>query len=606
MADKRIISTREAPSYSSYSDHDQEALLSQMGNFPPAQRTLFRALCDMHLPEIKYRPFAERMSLLVKNVHGELEKLVDQLKRNKIALFTYSGRGDERKIDSIILTERGDPYFYLYSLSGLCSEFGDREVPSLPLDSVLEEEGLSIPDEAYTKIGSDALSKSHIGTAFKEPAILSATLSTKEEFLFVSSDLNGIIQLCIKVIKDAAEYGNILTELARFKNSSIGSLKQMLQTRDPVTWLELTEMIDKFSQSEGAKKEVQVREGFYQAAEFLRIYLFNEVEEAKRKKKQETEIETDFEAIVLRLKNDYTTPIDQDQMDGILGSLQNKYGDYFPTFSQRFYESKTKSADKKTLPPIVVIARLYIHRDHVHPYTSHRLRELARELEQEYMRIMGEILKSNNRDGIIVFHSVNNLDDDIRQKLEDRDNFISGIIDKPRILAEAIIHTAKSKLNITDIDKVRTVLERYFRPGTMRYRDLNEILHINIYVIYRKALSGLSVLRQFWMKLTGKYKTNNEAFESFRPRSEKKEPGGAAGAPEREHSPGPERKPRSSPGGRPVLSGTGGSTASSTRKARSVPGPSGEKTYKKPAPKQPVYTQKQREQAWEDFRSSLK
>jgi hypothetical protein len=210
---------------------------------------------------------------------------------------------------------------------------------------------------------------------------------------------------------------------------------------------------------------------------------------------------------------------------------------------------------------------------------------------------------------LIVFHSIANFDENIRQKIEERDVFISGIMGKPRILAEAIIHTAKNELKVQDLDRVRSSLERYFQPGTMRYREANDIFRLNIYVIYQKAFTSLPVLRQFWMKLTGKYKAASKVYESFRPkhaRPERKED--RLGAPEKTaFARDSASKKRSSLSRIGHLSRGKPGARKKRRPQPSVP--SAEKTYKTPAPKTPVprdYSEKQQNQAWEDFRSSLK
>ena len=377
-----------APSYTSYSEHEKETLLSQLGSFTPVQRTLFHALCDTHKPEIPYRKFSEKMGMLVKNVQAELEALVTHLNRNKMGLFRCSYSDSEKKIESIILTEPGDIWFSIYSLTELCSTLIHGSAPTLPTLSLLKEEKLEIPDSFVTRVDLKQISKTYIQETVQSNAIAAVPMSSGETLFFVSSSLNSFIQLCIAVIRDVTGYGDILSELARFKNISLNEIKQQLGTKAPLAWLEITETIDSYAKKRGEKKEIQVRDGFFEAAELLRFYLANEVREAKEKKQEERELSADFQAILLRLKGEFKTPVPQATMDTILGGLKKKHGENFPEVSARFYSHYTKPEEKSALAAVIQAAGHYIHRDNSYRYIALRIREAGRKLHEEYLLTM--------------------------------------------------------------------------------------------------------------------------------------------------------------------------------------------------------------------------
>jgi hypothetical protein len=600
---KEKSSVFETPSYAYYSESEQEAFLSQLGTFTPAQRTLFHALCEFGKGEVPYKPFAERMSLQVRNVHSELEELVRKLSHHKIALFYFSYDGETRRKQSIILTEQGSECFYRYALININHDIGSRGAPTMPFESTIEQEGLALPEHSFSTVEKEVFSKSYIEKTFKTPKIIAYILSGGEKVFFLSDRLNAFIQLCIEVVRDGTDYGDILSDLARFKNTSLTSFKASLATRAPLTWLDIARTILEYRKSITSQKEAKIRKGWFQAAEILYNYLNNEVEDARKRKKEEQEIETDLKAVHMQLKNKYRTPITQEQMNALLAKLKEKYGAEFPDIKNRFFDEYTKFKEKTQLPPVLFLTEHYIHRDHLFRYAAFRFEEISEELEKEYIQMMAGILKTNNRENNLTFHTVMNFEEDIERNIRQRDKLIAELLERPRIFAESIIHTAKREYKISDIEQVRPVLEQYFQPETMQFRLYAEVLHLNIFNIFKQAFLSLSVMRQFWMKLTGKFRAHNDTYEKYRPKiGEGKRayvPGEPMRFPEPSHQREGVRKDRTVDG-RPV-----------NKSAQSADGPrSGGggnlKTYKRPGKGKKPYTIKQAEEAWETFRSTLK
>ncbi len=509
----------DPPSYASYSEGEREAFLSQLGNFTPYQRTVFHSLCKENKGLVKYRPFAERMSLQIKNVHSEIEGLIKKLSLHRLALLTYTydstGKENQRKKDSIILTDQGEQSFYRFSVQQLLDDLTNSTTPRLPTASVVEEYGITIPEYMVSEISRDQLRKPYIEDIFITPSILRFPVKNDEYIFFISSQLNQTIQLCIQVIQDTTQSSNILSEFARFKNTTMTNLKQNLATRTPSIWIDLTKSIIDFD-SRQDRQQFAVNDSFCQAAEMVYTYLKNEIDDAKQKKEHERELETDLQQIVEKLKKNYFEPINQEKLNSELDKLKKKYGGEYQNVKDHFFEKYAKMKDATKLPPVVFIGRSYIHRNHLHKYAAFRLKELAEQLEKEYVALMMTILKTNNRDEDVTFYSRKNFNVDIENRVRDADTFIDELLDRPRVLAEAIIHVAKEEKQIKEIEQVRHILEQYFQPGTMRYKPLSDIFSLNIYSIFKKAFTLLPVLRQFWMKITGRFRTAGEKYGQFR------------------------------------------------------------------------------------------
>jgi hypothetical protein len=203
-----------------------------------------------------------------------------------------------------------------------------------------------------------------------------------------------------------------------------------------------------------------------------------------------------------------------------------------------------------------------------------------------------------------------NFEEDIERNIRKRDKFIAELFERPRIFAESIIHIAKREYKLSDVEQVRPVIEQYFQPETMQFRLYAEVLRLNIYNIFKQAFLSLSVLRQFWMKITGKFRAHTETYEQYRPKVGEGKRVYIPGEPLHFPAPSYERKtarkdhtvegrPLNDPAGTSAqlpAAGTGGhGTEDGTAKA-----------HKRPSKGKRPYTKKQAEEAWEAFRSTLK
>lgn len=579
----------EPPSYAAYAEGEQEAFLSQLGNFTPYQRTVFRALCKINSGAVRYRPFAERMSLQIKNVHSEIDALVRKLNLHRLALFLYSrddsGKDSQKKKEYIILTDQGAQSFYRFSMQQLFEDISTGGAPRLPTEAVLEEYNLAIPDYMISEISKENLRKPYIQEIFITPSILAFPVTEGQHIYFLSSHLNQTIQLCIQVVRDITQSNTILSEFARFKNTTLSSVKQNLATRTPLVWMDLAKSIIEFDEQRN-RQQITISDSFRQAAEMLHVYLKNEIEDAKQKKEEEQELEEDLKKILEKLQKKYFEPISQEKLNTELETLKEKYGEGFQNVKDKFFDRYSKMKEATKLPPLVFIGKSYIHRKHLHKYVAYRFKELSDEFEEQYIELMMKILKTNNRGDDVTFFSKKNFNVDIENRIQNIDRFMAEIIEHPRILAESIIYIAKEEKQISDIEQVRHVLEQYFLPGTMQYRPVSEILKLNIFVIFRKAFNLLPALRQFWMKLTGKFRAQRDKYNQFRPQAAREGPVSN----NQNTSTGASRKA-------PRRAGLSVQDSIPSRRRKGV------RNIQK---KEKQYTKQQTDEAWDDFRDSLK
>ena len=610
---ERQMEIVEPPHYVRLPESDQEAFLSQLGNFNPAQRRLFHALCKNWKPEIPYLKFSEREGRDIKNPHAELEALMRKLGQNKYGLILYRYEDGEAKKDRIVLTEREDERFSFYTLDQTVLRMIETDEGVFPAEDVIADRNIPLPEGHVYTIKKEQLHKAALSESFPSPRIASLNLSTAGNLIFPTQRLLALVQQAMRIIREGMSASHNLSELARYRNTSIADIKAKIETKSPAVWVDMVRSILEYGGQDSGSRDLKVPLVFYQAAELLYIYLQNEIRYAKKTQEKNEERETDMHALEIQVKKLYREPVTQETFSELIDKLETKYRHEFEDFKKEFYGRYVKVKEKTQLPPIVFLGKRYIHRDHLYRYGAFRIREISDELERTYRSIMAAVIRKPSRQERLIFYSDKNFEDDIKVRVREEDPFIWELLERPRIFAEAIIHTARLEKEVREIDQVRSILEVYFIPGTMRWRPLPEVFNLNIYLIFKESFLNLSVLRQVWMRITGKFRILEEKFTEFKPRPayktvETEAPwaeGGAGfdtvGVPGGGTAHGAGRgsggaRPGAAAGGRPAAQSRRPQIYRAERK-RSKP-----QTY---TVKRPV-TKKQADDAWDDFKESLK
>jgi hypothetical protein len=613
---ERQMEIVEPPHYVRLPESDQEAFLSQLGNFNPAQRQLFHALCKNWKPEIPYLKFSEQEGRDIKNPHAELEALMRKLGQNKYGLILYRYEEGEAKKDRIVLTEREDERFSFYTLDQAVLRMLETEEWVLPSEDVIADRNITLSEGHIYTIKKEQLHKAALSESFPSPRIVSLNLSTAGNLLFPSQRLLSLIQRSMRIIREGMTNSHNLSELARYRNTSIADVKTKLETKSPAVWVDMVRSILEYGGQDSGNRDLKVPLTFYQAGELLYIYLQNEIRYAKEMREKNEERETDMHALEMQVKKLYREPVTQETFSDLIDKLEPKYGREFEEFKKEFYSRYVKVKEKTQLPPIVFLGKRYIHRDHLYRYGAFRIREISEELKRTYRSIMAAVIRKPNRQERLIFYSDKNFEDDMKVRIREEDPFMWDLLERPRIFAEAIIHTARLEKEVKEIDQVRSILEVYFIPGTMRWKPLPEVFNLNIYLIFKESYLNLSVLRQIWMRITGKFRIMEEKFVEFKPRPAFKtvdaEPPWAEGGIDtldssRERTAGAPVRQSGTPSAQSIGARSPGAarSAATSRKPeiyRAQRKRSKPQTY---TVKRPV-TKKQADEAWEEFKSSLK
>jgi hypothetical protein len=247
-----------------------------------------------------------------------------------------------------------------------------------------------------------------------------------------------------------------------------------------------------------------------------------------------------------------------------------------------------RSPGRTGLPAVVNVGEDYVFRDHVFPLFKARHSAASTELREFYLEMIERMLRTNNKDNITAFAGMNAFREDIRMRLFEEFPVLSDLLSKPRIVSEGIIHYATKVLKISDMVRVKTVLERYFISGSIRFKEPDRLFDLKPRLLFADAFRRLSWFRRMILRMFGRYESYLQSFGAIKTEGSGKKSAGSGGA-ETESFEAPGEAPMPY---RPHEPEYGRATDEAVRR-RKLAGKSKLR-----------YSARQQEQAWDEFRTA--
>jgi len=381
--------------------------------------------------------------------------------------------------------------------------------PMLTTTKLLEQ-GIVIPD-----LFIDVLTPRHISKAFfkeckNEGKIYTIPTSEDDYLVATSGSITSIISMCIKRIREGFKNSTILSYVAKLQSLALMELKRDLLSNNPAFWRKLSVTILD-AKEEILQKSRTLNRDFFTANEIIRFFSENELKAMEKKRAEDQEMYEEMKTIALEISHKDSFFLNQSELNKVLEKNQKKWSD----FKEKFYENFVTVKKKTQLPQIIYIGQKYIHRDNIYTYFITQLAEYSADLRIEYQKLMESILRTNNRLNITVFFSKDNLRSNIREKLNDWDPMISFFLDRPSIVSESVIHVAKKKMNIKEVGRIKVMLEKYFEPGRLRFKPLEELYDLDILEIFQYAFLKIPIWKQFFIRILGRYDSYRKSYTSM-------------------------------------------------------------------------------------------
>jgi hypothetical protein len=529
-----VIQETELPDYFDYDPTELDAFLSQIGMFTPDQRTIFAALCQNRTAAIDYD--RQLKSLNVKNPIGELDALLERLKRNgyAVVLTRTDEKGESVKHKIVLTNQHSLSYCYFRLHEELNRMFDDPRFP-FPTQQELEDRNVSVFGKYLVDLEKEELSSVSFKAKAEKLAIF-AVPAMKSKVVVPAGKLNELIQFSIKKVHTFLLDSNLLTAVARANGSNLNEILQRMRTKNPSSWLMVVVAVLRFYKNRDSFRQLEYDESLFQAAYILRFYLQNEVDAANRQRKEQESFESDAAAVELTVKKHPEVLIDREILTVILNGFQERHGERFDAFTSYFFDTMVTGTGGLT--PIVTIAGGYIHSMNYYPRFVRGIDDIRRGLHIEYVDRMIGLLRRGSRGSGNCFADKTSFRADIKARILETDPFLGEALEKPTLFGEAVIKfmkadtkgeegrggqpsgtsgdlSADKKVGKDNIEKIKAILLQYVQSENMRFRSIERLCRLDVSKIFEEAFAALPLLTQIWHKLTGKYDSNKERYTSW-------------------------------------------------------------------------------------------
>lgn len=626
--------TRSAPYYAFADRHDRELFLSSLGVFTDEERALFHRVCAIWEPEIPYRKVHATIAQVSDADSRELGRLLSKLRRYQSAVVTTRTVERTGRPYGVMLCEPGEPIFFITVLEEYLRRVERDHRVGLPTERELGAEAppvairrrletgvitkalLSAAESGAESVGEPADGTGASGSEATETAapeeadelfVYAMPLKRSEDsVLLPGSVLTELATLSEKILQGEFNDGELLSEFAKLRKRGLIELKQRIAGAELTTWRELsTELLGHLRELAAgpARGRLAVLEP---AAAVMRIAAEAALEAAAISKRRAERREAAVSQLVERVRESSAPFLTQSWLNQQFSRLQEQHPEEFEAIKAGFYR-RTKPSETDRIPTILRVQGRYIHRDRIYPEFQGRLESARRELHAHYLGALTAEIRFPNRARNPAFFGVDQLERDIAERLRRFDPFVAALLGDAALLTEVVIHAGQVSPD-QDTKAQAQERDRLFLRGSMRLKPYRDIIGISLRALLEEYLDGLGVVRQLWLRVTGR---QTRLWERYVGPATTKVVTSRAGTPHDAaaqplQAPGGERSARAlprKPTPRITPHPAGRSTSAAGSAAASHPA---SRVYDNgPSPPRRPYSQKEREDAWQAFQRTL-
>jgi len=507
------------PSYLDMTENERTAFLAQIGNVQDSQRLIFNLLCDNWEPEINYRSFVDKAEEKIRYAGNILDKLMGTLMSVRCGVV-FSKKDDKQMVpESIILRDRNDIDFFFYFLRNVYQEQQKKSTSPYPTLKAFEKK-VSFPTELSTDFDITKMNREALDSMKNKNLVLKIFLKTiKSSYLICPSrDLTELIRYSSIKLRYYLSNDAFSSMLAKIMQSTLGDLQKNLNSSEPVFWGKVGKCIMDNRDDFISKGRLSQDSAFIHAAEIIYHYSQNQVAESEKKRLENEEKKKGMQDICSRIQSTPELFMLQENFNKLIEPLNER----FPGLKDDFFKRFTESKSKIKLPELVFIQNYFIHRDNMYPLFFTHFDKMHTQLRNYYVFNMEKVLKTGNKVGIGTFTNKVSFQMDIENQIKEQDPFLFACLKRPRIISEAIIHNAKSRKKIKDIEKIKQQLEKFFKKGRMEFLDIDTLMNLVILDVFEEAFNTLPVFKQLIIRIMGRYESYKERYTGLEPVKNKK------------------------------------------------------------------------------------
>ncbi len=594
MAEVQEYQLRSQPPMPEFFKFDQiqkEEFLSQLGNFNQEQRAIFHKLCEIWEPEIDYNRFIELGKNQFSFIQSHLSQLMQKLFNARCGILGVASSQGNIVNKQIVLCERDSIRFFYYYIENEYVYSLHSEDRLFVTPKFLERQDMVLPGKYVETLGLTDISETMALESQDAVRILLIKCDGYDPIYATPATIPHVIRLARDKIKTVVKSPQLLTFLSKTMGFMESEIQRDMKNRDHNFWNKLSRCLME-NRDLVSDKRRHIPDDYYPAVSLIYSYTRNGLDEAERirldKQSQKDELVAVCQSIEMRPKK-YLT---QQELNEYLENGIKKW----PDFKNTFYDQCVMMKNKTSLPIIVNLGVGYMHRDHIYLSFRMYLKEASVELKKYYLSLMEDVLVSRRGGGGHVFATTESFVQSIRDQIKEMYPVLHLMLDKPKIMSEAMLHWVKRRSSTPTAEQVRLLLNKYFEENsTIRFIRLDKMLDLYLQPLFLQSYGRLPLFRKVILRLFGRYDSYLESFSRL-PDSAPR--GGEGSAVKRtggdvytgktlKASDDPMESYRPSPASR---------SQSRTVNRRSRP----------PKSKEPHYTNREQNNAWTEFQDALK
>lgn len=514
-----------APAYISGTTRDRDQILSQIGGFSHDERRLFHLLCAMWQPEIPYAKALARAEREDPRLPLALSSLMYKLQHGHAGLVLTTAQGGATQPRALLLTAEGSALFYTKLVEEQWQQLLAEPNRQLPNRRVLAEYQSEPPQTVCRPVSIDAFSSLTAETNPTEYYVAVLDLPHVDELLIASTGAALVIPAVLRKLRSCLDNTNLVSLIARFNKTNLNDVKRRIDSSDASAWRAVVDALLE-NRAELEQSSITLAEDLFDAAAVMQSYIRARIEQKRRQQlsdQQKAELAGEIEALAQRVDGRVLTP--QDLKALIEARAQGPEAET-RQLRQLLWKRLTEPPAGRHLPRVVTLTETALHRDHVYLVLLQRLSHLADLIRKEYVREMQLLLHSSDRDHYIFFYSFDNWEADIAQRVAARDPLVTELLQQPELVAEAVVHTCRTRLHISDPREIKRSLEVLFEHGGVKPRPYSYLLALDLTAIFEVAYARLGVLRQLMLRLSGRLDLMRQRFSEVSAQADKPGRGG--------------------------------------------------------------------------------
>lgn len=499
----------EMPAYFRKDRVGRDEFLSQLGHFGEEHRAIFSRLCDMFEPDMAYSKFFAKAGHEYLNADATLHTLMIHLEGGNCGLIANTVRDGQIEKDRIILCDRDSPRFWYWLVENRWQACRVSDRLPYPTVASVKKQG-SFPRDVLQPLSLAEISDTFIQIHYDDVIMYALPDLDGKTLIVTPAVLPLMIDISRFKIRANLLDSPLLPVLSRLMGTVVSSLRKSLAMNDNLFWNKLTDAII-VNREDLLVKKANINLEIFIAAKILKIFTRNELDDAEQRREQEAEKRETIQIIlnqVARKDSFLMPPAEFDEQF-------TPYKENWPDLRELFISHYMKPTGRTGLPSVVNVGEDYLFRDHLYPLFKAQHKMASLELREFYLNMIERILRTNNKDNFTAFTGLESFREDIRDRLSVDFQVLSDLLSRPRIVSEGIIHYSTKVMKNKDMNRVKSILERYFESGSIRFMNPDKLFDLPPQEMFEVAFKRLGWMNRLILRMFGRYDSYLNTLSSF-------------------------------------------------------------------------------------------